>query len=72
MYFKRFKLKHLFTKGFWSLVIHLILTRMIKGNYIQDKGDIVFEFTSREPKENETLIARLFWQNCIGRIKGSK
>ncbi|MBP7434766.1 MAG: hypothetical protein KA799_01280 [Bacteroidales bacterium] len=45
---------------------------MIKGNYIQDKGDIVFEFTSRKPKENETLIARLFWQNCIGRIKGSK
>lgn len=69
MYFKKFKLKQLFTKGFWSLVIHLILTRMIKDNYIQDKGNIIFEFTSRRPKENETLIAILFKQNCICRIK---
>jgi hypothetical protein len=69
VYFKKFKLKQLFTKGFWSLVSHLILTRMIKGNYIQDKGNIIFEFTNRKPKENETLIARLFWQNCICRIK---
>ena len=69
MYFKNFKLMNLLSKGFWSLVIHLALTRMIKDNYIQDKGDIIFEFTKRLPDDNERLIARLFKQNCLCRIK---